>query len=379
MKYYAGLDVSNKSTAVCVMNERREVISEFSVKSYPQDIFEALVKTKLNIEAIGLESGFISHYLTLGLKERGLNVVCLDARKVAGILAARVNKTDKNDARGICEILQSGFLHGVHHKSEESMQLGTCLQARDVIVRNKISLINSIRGLLRVYGVRIETSRKDFGTAVIKAVETLAVPIQAAIIGLLTILKESEKQLSVLEERLAERAEELPEVELLMTVPGVGPITALAFLAELDTASRFKSSRSVGAFLGLTPRQYSSGEIQRQGSISKQGSPMMRSLLVGAAMLILSRVKSWSKLKAWGLKILKKHGKKKAAVAVARKLAIILHRMLVMKAAFRPGEPKQKESSTKDKDTKPAKVAQEETKRVLAPKRAARSRACAVL
>jgi len=203
------------------------------------------------------------------------------------------------------------------------------------------------------------------------------VPIQAAIIGLLTILKETEKQLSVLEERLAEKAEELPEVQLLMTAPGVGPITALAFLAELDIASRFTSSRSVGAFLGLTPRQYSSGEIQRQGSISKKGSPMMRSLLVGAAMLILSRVKSWSKLKAWGLKILKKHGKKKAAVAVARKLAIILHRMLVMKASFRPGEPKQKESSTKD--TKPAKVAQEETKRVLAPKRAARSRDCAVL
>lgn len=129
-------------------------------------------------------------------------------------------------------------------------------------------------------------------------------------------------------------------MQLLTTIPGVGVITAYTFISHLGDPKRFKKSRSVGAYFGMTPKQYSSGEVQKQGRISKCGSAEVRSLLNECAFVILYKIKSWSRLKAWGMKIKKKKGHKKAMMAIARRLSILMHRMLITKKAFEYGTPK---------------------------------------
>ncbi len=351
MGYYTGLDVSNKTTAICIVDERGKIVVEQTVDTAPSVISDFLTNTGLQIERIGLESGFISHWLASGLKTLGQPVICLESRKVAAILETTINKTDRNDARGIAEILRSGFYIEVHLKSNESMELGSLLQARDVLVRTKIAMTNAVRGLLRTYGLRLDKN-KEFVKAATDVIQDQSVMLQHAIVALLIPLKAVFKQLENLDDRLEVLARADERVRLLETVPGVGPITALAFIAEIDNASRFKNSRNVAAYLGLTPSQYSSGETSKQGRISKQGSPMVRTLLVGAGTSVLTRVKSWSRLKSWGMRKQKKMGHRKTAVAIGRKLAVILHRMLVTGKPFEPGEEKKTEKTTEKKTGK---------------------------
>lgn len=343
MTHYAGLDVSMNTTFICIVNEKGKVVRELESASTPEAIRSFLSATGLQIEKVGLESGCLTHYLKKGLKKDGYDVIGMESHKMAAILATIINKTDKNDARGIAEALRVGHYKECVHRSDEAVELRTILHGRRTAVEGRTHTLTSIKGHLKVYGIKLgKGSGKSFREKVEGAIAGLAPRVQKVIISLLNILDTFEEEVKHLDQIVKDAGKEDERVKLLQTVDGVGPITALAFVAEVDDPKRFEDSKDVAAYIGLTPTQYSSGEIQRQGGISKKGSKHTRCLLVEAATTLLTRCQIWSKLKAWGLKLMRKIGKKKAIIAVARKLAVTMHRMLITEKPF--------ERSTKKKE-----------------------------
>jgi transposase len=347
MSHYVGLDVSLKTVFICIVNEKGKIVKEQEWASTPEGIAGFLMGTGLDIEKIGLESGSLTHYLKKGLQEMGYEVIAMEARKMAAILATVINKTDKNDARGIAEALRVGHDRECVHRSDEAMEIRTLLHGRQTAVAERNHITTSIKGHLKVYGIKLgKGCGKNFRAQVEQEIANLNPRIKGVIGCLLAILDTLEQEIKVLDKLVKEAAKEDEEVKLLQSVDGIGPLTALAFKAEIDEAKRFADSKDVGAYLGLTPSQYSSGETNRQGGISKRGSKQVRCLLVEAATVLLTRCQRWSKLKAWGLKLMKKKGKKKAIIAVARKLAVILHRILLTGKPFeRSDKQKLKEAA----------------------------------
>lgn len=333
--YYAGLDVSMNTTFICIVNEKGKVVEELEAVSTPESIDSFLSGTGLKIEKVGLESGCLTHYLKKGLKKKGYEVVGMESHKMAAILATIINKTDKNDARGIAEALRVGHYRECVHRSDEAIEVRTLLHGRRTAVEGRTHAITSIKGHLKVYGIKLgKGSGKSFREKVEGAIAELSPRIQKVIKSLLNILETIEQEIKELDQIVKEAGKEDEKVKLLQTVDGVGPITALAFVAEVDDPKRFEDSKDVAAYIGLTPTQYSSGEMQRHGGISKKGSKHTRCLLVEAATTLLTRCRIWSKLKAWGFKLMKKIGKKKAIIAVARKLAVTMHKMLMTGREF---------------------------------------------
>lgn len=339
MKHYVGLDVSMKKTSVCIVNEQGKIVYESEVKTDPHALSDAIEKTGLKIELVGFESGSLGHYLAQGFKERALAAVCMDARKMSAILSVRVNKTDKNDARGIADALRTGMFTRVHQKPQDAIDRSAILSMRRCIVNQRTDIKNHIRGILKTYGIRLgSVGPKRFNETVKHHIQELNHLVRQTIEELLEIFDMLDQKIDRLDGELLKIAHNDKDVRLLMTTQGIGPITALTYKAEIFDPSRFSNSRVVGAYLGMTPTQYSSGEMQKQGRISKCGSNELRSLLTEAAVVILTRSKRWSKLKAWGLKLMRKKGIKKASLAVGRKLAVIMHRMLVDQKEFVWGE-----------------------------------------
>lgn len=335
MTHYAGLDVSINTTFICIVNEKGKVVKELESLSTPESIDSFLLGTGLQIEKIGIESGCLTHYLKKGLKKKGYEVIGMESHKMAAILATIINKTDKNDARGIAEALRVGHYKECIHRSDEAVERRTILHSRRTEVEGRTHTITSIKGHLKVYGIKLgKGSGKSFREKVEEAISILNPKVQKVIKSLLNILDVYEEEIKDLNRIVKEVGKEDVGVKLLQTVDGVGPITALAFIAEIDDPKRFEDSKDVAAYIGLTPTQYSSGETKRQGGISKKGSKYTRCLLVESATILLTRTQIWSKLKAWGLKLMKKVGKKKAIIAVARKLAVTMHRMLITGTAF---------------------------------------------
>jgi transposase len=343
MIHYAGLDVSMKTTFICIVNEKGKVVKEIASASTPEAIYSFLSGTGLKIEKVGLESGCLTHYLKKGLKKKGYDVIGMESHRMAAILATIINKTDKNDARGIAEALRVGHYKECVHRSDEAVEMRTILHGRRTAVEGRTHTITSIKGHLKVYGIKLGKGvRKSFREKVETVISELHPSVQKVIASLLNILDTYEKEINELDKIVKDAGKKNEGVKLLQTIDGVGPITALAFIAEVDDPKRFDNSKDVAAYIGLTPTQYASGETQRQGGISKKGSKHTRCMLVEASMVLLTRSKIWSKLKAWGLKLMKKVGKKKAIIAVARKLAVIMHRMLIT------GEPFVRSSKKKE-------------------------------
>jgi len=341
MRHYIGLDVSMKRTFICVVNEQGKVMHEGSEATDPHKIADYLSSFNLEEKVVGFESGSLTPYLLTGFKERGIEAICMDARKLSPILALKINKTDKNDARGIAEALRAGMYTRVHCKPEESVYRGILLTSRRALVEQQTHLKNTIRGMLKGYGIRLGAiSAKKFTAAVMKRIETCDEIVILSVKCLMEAFDKLVEETGKIDQKMLEIASQDKEVQRLMTVPGIGPVTALTYKTEIFDATRFKESRTVGAYLGMTPTQYASGETQRQGKTSKCGPKELRFLLVEAGIVVLTRSKKWSRLKAWGLKIMRKKGLKKAAVAVGRKLAVIMHRMMVEGKEFIYGEPR---------------------------------------
>jgi transposase len=329
MEHYVGLDVSLKQTSICVVNQMGSTVREGVVDSDPEAI-AAFVRSKApGTVRIGLETGPTATWLWTELKRLGLPVICIDARHAKAVLKMQINKSDRNDAAGIARIMQTGWFKEVRVKDLDSHSVRALLASRALLVKIKRDLENQIRGLLKNLGLVI--GRAKFNVFEVRADELVAgrPELVAAVRPLLEARKAIEQQVGDLDRKVLKLARYDAQVRRFMTAPGVGPITALCFKATIDDPTRFKRSRSVGAYVGLTSRRHSSGEVDWSGRISKCGDAMLRTYLFEAANVLLTRVPKWSALKAWGLRLAKRNGLRKAKVAVARKLAVILHRMWI--------------------------------------------------
>ena len=327
MALYVGMDVSLKETSICVIDDNGEIVYEGTVISEPEAIAEFLKSRAEGAKRIGLETGPTTTWLWHELRSLGVPVICIDARHAKAALSMRLNKSDRNDACGLARIMQAGWYKEVQVKSLACHEVRAMLNSRAQLVKTKRDLENQIRGLLKNLGLRIG---KAGGHVFRRRVEELVgerLPLQEAVRPLLAVRELVSRELAVLSRKLLALARTADASRRLMTVPGIGPITALAFQAAIDEPIRFQRSRSVGAYFGLTPRRHASGEIDWTGRISKCGDGMVRTYLFEAAGVLLTRVPRWCALKAWGLRLSKRVGFKKAKVAVARKLAVILHRM----------------------------------------------------
>jgi len=327
MELYVGMDVSLKETSICVVDGKGEIVSEGTVISAPAAI-AVFVKAKADgARRIGLETGPTTTWLWHELRALGLPVICIDARHAKAALSLQINKSDRNDAVGLARMMQAGWYKEVQVKSLPCHEIRAVLNSRAQLVKIKRDLENQIRGLLKNLGLVIG---KAGGNVFRRRVEDLVGEhrlLQEAVRPLLGVREIVRREIAGLTRGLLAMARDNEESRRLMTVPGIGPINALAFCAAIDEPSRFRRSRSVGAYFGLTPRRHASGEVDWTGRISKCGDAMVRTYLFEAAGVLLTRVPQWCKLKAWGHRLWKRIGFKKAKVAVARKLAVILHRM----------------------------------------------------
>jgi transposase len=335
MEHYVGLDVSLKQTSICVVDQTGSVVREGVADSDPEAIAEFVRLNAPHVVRIGLESGPTATWLWTELKRLGLPVICIDARHAKAVLKMQINKSDRNDAAGIARIMQTGWFKQVRVKDLDSHAIRALLVSRALLVKIKRDVENQVRGLLKNLGLVI--GRAKFNVFAARAEELIEgrPELMAAVRPLLEARQAIEQQVDDLDRKVLKLARHDAQIRRFMTAPGIGPVTALCFLATIDDPTRFKRSRSVGAYVGLTTRRYASGEVDWTGRISKCGDRMLRSYLYEAANVLLTRVARWSALKAWGVRLAKRSGLRKAKVAVARKLAVILHRMWIDGTEFR--------------------------------------------
>jgi transposase len=253
---------------------------------------------------------------------------------MAASLSARINKNDKNDALGIAQMMRVNMYKEVKIKSDNSCELKVLLGSRNQLMSTKQQIMGTIRGLLKIYGLKIPAKTSKFANIVRDQIDGLSDVIRSAVEATLDSLESTEFAIMKLDKMMMEYCKKDEDCKLLMTVPGVGVVTAMTYKSTLDDPHRFADSEIVGAYMGLTPKQYASGEINRQGSISKMGPKAGRTSLYEAAQSLLVVSKKKHRIKSWGLKLAKKKGMKKAIVAVARKLAVVMHRMLINRTEF---------------------------------------------
>lgn len=327
MDSYVGLDVSLEKTAICVVDGTGLIIKEGEVGSDPDEIDAFVRAHAASVQRIGLESGPTSTWLWRELDQRGLPVICIDARHAKAALAMQINKSDRNDAAGIARIMQTGWYRKVQVKSERSHAIRGLLNSRALLVRTLRDIENQIRGLLKNLGGVVGRAKQGVFTRRVRKLLDQRPEMTLIIEPLMNARDDITRHLGEVDRTTRKLARLDHQTRAFMTVPGVGPITALAFMAAIDDPARFTRSRNVGAYLGLTPRRHASGEVDWSGHISKCGDQMTRSCLFAAAGVLLTRIAKWCKLKAWGMRVAKRSGGKKARVAIARKLAVLLHRM----------------------------------------------------
>jgi transposase len=328
MEHFAGLDVATATTAVCIVDGSGASILEQSGPTDPAQIAQILAPYGQTLIRVGHEAGSLSPWLHRELEALGVPIHCLETRHVRAAMAAQRNKTDKNDALALAQIMRTGWFRAVHIKSETAYRLRLLLTQRRNLKRKFVDLENSIRHSLKAFGIRLSpVSRGRFEAKVRELIG--ADPLLVGMIEpMLTVRAVMWEQYGKLHSFLLKIVAGDEVCRRFMSVPGVGPVTALAVKSALDNPSRFNRSRTVGAYFGLTPRRWQSGSsIDLQGHISKQGDNDVRRYLYEAAHILLTRVQGFSTLKAWGLKLARTKGHARAVTAVARKLAMILFAM----------------------------------------------------
>ena len=335
MEHYAGLDVSLELTSVCVVDSQGQVVREAKVASDPEALIRFMCDLDLQITRVALEAGPLSQWLHAALVDAGFETVLLETRHVKAALSAMTVKTDRRDARGIAQLLRLGWYRSVHAKSASSQEVRALLTARKLIQSKLLDIESGIRGVLRGFGLKVgPISRGRFEARIRELVDGHAM-LETVIGSMLAARAALEAEFKRLHRELLGLVRADPVCRQLMSVPGVGAIVAITFKSGVDDPSRFKRSRDVGPHFGLTPRKYQSGELDVTGSISKVGDRMVRTALYEAASVMLTRTVRFSGLKAWAMAVAKRRGTKKARVALARKLGVILHRMWVDGTSFR--------------------------------------------
>jgi transposase len=336
MEYFAGLDVSMEETHVCVVTRNGTVVYEAKVPSTPASIAAALARAPA-CRRVLFETGRMAPMLYHGLSRLGLPVVCVESRQAYQALKSlATHKTDRNDARGLAHLARTGFFKPVHVKSLPAHAIRALITARKKLVGQRVTLENQIRGLAVVFGVRLPRALSPaFIRQALKVSEGIP-GLSAAMRGLTAARAAVLAAVVAIDGDIRKMARASGACRRLMSIPGVGQLTALAFTAAVDDPGRFRRSRDIGAYLGLVPRRYQSGEVDYTGGISKCGDRRVRTLLYEAANVMLTRYKGQLKLKAWALSIAKRSTMRKARIALARRLAIIMHAMLQHGTEFKP-------------------------------------------
>lgn len=345
MRYFAGLDVGIKSSSLCVVDDTGTIILETSVETTPEAIAETLSPYRKTLAKLGHETGSLAPWLHKELAALGWPIVCLEAAHARAALSSMRNKTDRNDARGLAHILRTGWYRSVHIKSDASYRLRLLLTARRSIKRKFLDIENTIRHSLKAFGIKLNTvSRGGFEAKVRGALadDPVLTGLVDSLLSVRTALWLEYLKLHKLLIRVVGREE---VCRRFTRVPGVGPVTALTYYASVDDPARFAKSRTVGAHFGLTPKRWQSGtSIDQPGHISKKGDGEVRTALFEAANALLTLTRKASPLKSWGQKIAKKRGHRAACIAVARKLAIILHAMWRDGTEFKSTAPNEKKT-----------------------------------
>jgi len=336
MSIYAGLDVSDKTTHVCVVDGEGAVLRREVLASDPDVIAKWLGRYCPNLVRVVLETGPLSAFLYHGMVARDVPIECICARHAKGVLSARVNKSDVHDAEGIAQMARTGWFKRIHMKASATHFDRAAVRIRAQLIMARTAMLNQLRGLLKLFGLRLGSTRASGKrTERLDALYTQRPDLEALFAPLLASIEAIEAQLRTSSRILEQRAASDPVCARLMTVPGVGPITALTYTMSIEDPRRFARGEDVGAYAGLVPRRSQSGERDTQGHISKAGDPMLRRSLYEAANIILTRVKRPCALQSWGRKIAEAKGPRRAKVAVARKLAALLHSVWLNETEFR--------------------------------------------
>ena len=335
MEQYVGLDVSLKETHFCVVDAAGKEQVRGREVTHPELLVAALARHAPSARVVVLETGGQSSWLQRELEAAGVPAVIVDARRAKAALSCRLNKTDANDAAGLAQLARTGWYREVTAKRPETRASRSLLLARQQLAKQRRDLENQVRALLRGFGLGVGAVSRSRFEARVWELARREPCLKAALEPLLAVRRSLSEALDALETRIDRQARASAVCRRLMTVPGVGPMTALAFVTAIDDPARFARSASVGPYLGLTSRRHQSGGVDWSGRISKQGDRLARHMLYEAANSLLSRVRRWSAPKAWASRLARRIGAKKARVALARKLAVILHRIWCDGSEFR--------------------------------------------
>jgi len=337
MDHYAGIDVSLECSSVCVVEAGGKIVREGKVLSEPAALIAWFGTLGFGLARIGLEAGPLSQWLYAAMKEAGLAVELLETRHVRDAFKAMPVKTDRNDARGIAQLMRLGWFRPVHCKSLAAQEVRALLTARKLVQSKLHDVEMSLRGILRGFGLKVgPTTPKRFAGRIQELVSGHP-SLQVIADALLAVHAVLRREFAGFEQRVRMLARADAQAKLLMSTPAVGPIVALTYAAAIDDPARFTSSKQAGAHFGLTPRKYQSGETDYSGRISKIGDAAVREALYQAAHVMLSKpLKGCTNLKSWAMRLARRAGMKRAKVALARKLAVILHRMLADGKPFNP-------------------------------------------
>ncbi len=337
MEHYAGIDVSLECSSVCVVDASGKIVREDKVGSEPEALIVWFGSLGFELGRIGLEAGPLSQWLYGGMKQAGFAVELLETRHVRDAFKAMPVKSDRNDARGIAQLMRLGWFRPVHCKSIVAQEVRAVLTARKLVQSKRLDVENSLRGILRGFGLKVgKTTHRSFAGRVDELVAGHPT-LQGIAKALLAVHAVLLREFNALDKQLRAVARSNPQARLLMTTPAIGPIVALTYACAIDDPSRFRSSKAAGEHFGLTPKKYQSGETDRTGRISKIGDASVREALYQAAHVMLVKpIRGCSELKSWAMRIARRAGARKAKVALARKLAVILHRMLADGQAFNP-------------------------------------------
>src|ERR1700691_1533895 len=298
MDHFAGLDVSVKETSVCIVDETGNIVREVKLASEPDALVAVLKNAAYHFKRIGLEAGPLSQWLFSALAEAGLPVICVETRHMRAVLKAQINKTDRNDARGIAQMMRVGLYRPVHVKTLRSQKLRMLLTHRKLLQSKAISIDNDLRATLRNFGLKVGMAGTTKFEARIKELVEDLPDLAVLVEPLLVVRRVLREQIDILHRRLLVIVRDDDVCRRLMTVPVVGPVVALTYRATVDVPARFRNSKAVGAVFGLTPSQYQSGEVKRTDAISRCGDEMMRMMLYEAAQIVLVRSTKWVAPKA---------------------------------------------------------------------------------
>jgi transposase len=335
MEYFAAIDVSLKLSSVCVVDGTGRIVREAKIASEPEMLVDYFRGSGLVFTRIGLEAGPLSQWLHAGLNEAGFEAVLLETRHVKAVLRAMTMKTDRNDARGLAQMIRMGWFRPVHAKTIAAQEIRALLVARQQLQARLNDLELCLRGILRGFGLKLGDVAKGRFEARVRELVAGQKTLGSLAESMLRARAALRSEYAALHREVLRIVREDVVCWRMLTVPGVGAIVALTFKAAVDDPGRFKHSRDVGAYFGLTPRRYQSGEIDRSGHISKTGDAQVRTALFEAAHVMLLRVQGFSALRAWALRVAQARGLKRAKVALARKLAVVLHRLWVDGTEFR--------------------------------------------